>query len=218
MLGVAFVIVSIVRFCIMNAQHYSERLKTNGAEIKQMIDHVVPERKLELEKIIPTLTMRLEEFNIDLSLFSLEIKDNKDNKEYHLDHETFLEWKKHFTHQLEIFHRYICDASVDCDNHNQIEFHANALQADTKASLERTSAVIQDARQLGIQTAIKLVEQNKQMSLAIEVLHENDSILERSNRILKRIIRKVQHDKCLWVFLAIVVALIIWIVVTKTGV
>ncbi len=51
----------------------------------------------------------------------------------------------------------------------------------------------------------------------LDDLSSIDNTLERANKTLKRIARKMGTDKCLWVIIALVVGALIWIALKKSG-
>jgi len=95
--------------------------------------------------------------------------------------------------------------------------HGRSVLQDSKESITRSQVVVGQTLEIARATAAKLSEQEKQMQKMYEDLKSIDSTLARSNRILKRIGRKMATDKYLWVIIFIVIFFILFIIIWKAS-
>jgi len=91
--------------------------------------------------------------------------------------------------------------------------HGLDTQQKSKESLERTEKMVNQAKDLGIDTVAKLEANTHQIEQMYDNLEEIDSTLARSTKVLKRMARKVATDKVIWVFTFLVFVAIIVIIV-----
>lgn len=96
--------------------------------------------------------------------------------------------------------------------------HGLAINAETNASLDRTKAIVAETATLGGATLVKIGQQNQQIAKSIDELAEIDTILARSNKIIRRIGRKIAGDKLLWFLGFLIIVAIVVIVCKEKGI
>jgi len=162
-------------------------------------------------------TMHLDLKGLDIAVKKNYMKKYKSHKANKKEWETRVEFARKHSTRSELMDGHQKEATgADFNTAEGMMAHGAAVQADTKSSLERTLGVVADARDLGVATAAKLENQNKQMAGMLDDLASIDSTMERANKTLKRIARKMGTDKCLWVVIFLVLVAIIWIIVKKS--
>src|SRR5437667_326154 len=82
----------------------------------------------------------------------------------------------------------------------------------SKESLERTLRVVQDTKQVGIDTNAKLEANTAQIEGMYDKLESIESTLTRSTKVIKRMARKMATDKYVWVVVFLVFMAIIAII------
>jgi len=95
--------------------------------------------------------------------------------------------------------------------------HGKKVLVESKDSLQRTMGVVAKTTDIALATAAKLDAQQKQLEKIFEDLKSLDSTLARSNRIIKRIGRKMATDKYLWVIAFLVIFFILFIIIWKSA-
>jgi chromosome segregation ATPase len=202
------------------------QLEGYSGEIKDLLDNIDTSktREKDLDLLDTKLkdfetaldTMHLDLKGLDLTVKKTYLKKYKAHKNNKKEWETKLEFVRKNSTRSELMAGHTAEASgADMHSAEAGMAHASAVQADTKSSLDRALGVVADARELGAATAQKLENQNKQVANMIDELASIDSTLERANKTMRRIARKIGTDKCLWVVIFLVVAAIIGIIVYK---
>jgi len=126
------------------------------------------------------------------------------------------EWKKSNNARKDLLGDHQAPAT-DLNTNNGLMAHGHAVLQDSKESITRSAVVVGQTLEIARATAAKLSEQEKQMQKMYEDLKSIDSALARSNRILKRIGRKMATDKYLWVIIFIVIFFILFIIIWKAS-
>eukprot|EP01083_Nonionella_stella_P045922 123035_1 len=93
--------------------------------------------------------------------------------------------------------------------------YGHKVQKETLDAQDRTIQMIEQTKETGAATAAKLHEQTAQIQRAYDELYEIDDNLERANRIVRRMMRRVFTDKYIWCFMFLILATIVGIIVLK---
>jgi len=161
-------------------------------------------------------TMHLDLKSLEQTVRRNYMKKYKTHKGNKKQWETDLEWRKKNNTKTELFDGHEKDKTgADINTAPGMMDHGRKVQQDTKQSLETIQGLVKDAADLGKATLVKVGDQNKQIAGMIDDLHDIDNILERANKTIKRIARKIATDKYLWVLIFLVLAAIIFIIVWK---
>jgi len=137
----------------------------------------------------------------------------KQLKELKNDHE----WKKSNNAKKDLLGDHQAPPQADLNSAGGLIAHGQSVLQDSKESITRSQVVVGQTLEIARATAAKLSEQEKQMQKMYEDLKSIDSALARSNRILKRIGRKMATDKYLWVIIFIVIFFILFIIIWKAS-
>jgi len=205
-----------------------QQLETLAGEINELFDNLDKSKKrdADLEAIRTKLadfdnpldTMHLDLKNLDVSVKKKYMQKYRAYKNMKKEWEQKLEWQKKNSTRDALMDGHANEKTgADFDTPDALMQHGSAVQADTKASLERSLGIVKDARDLGTAVAQKLEAQNKQLSNMVDEVASIGSTLDRANKTLKRIARKVATDKYLWVLIALIIAAVIFIIVWKNS-
>lgn len=85
----------------------------------------------------------------------------------------------------------------------------------TDQTLERSKKVVQDTVNIGEQTALTLKSQTEQMSRIVNELDTIQFSIKKASQLVKEISRQLATDKCIVVFLLLIVCGVIAIIVVK---
>jgi hypothetical protein len=88
-------------------------------------------------------------------------------------------------------------------------------QKSSKESLQRTLGVIEQTKDVGTDTVLKLEANTAQIEGLYDSLESIESSLARSTKVLKRIARKMATDKAIWVVILILIGVIVAVIVLK---
>ncbi|XP_048320563.1 novel plant SNARE 11 [Ziziphus jujuba] len=97
----------------------------------------------------------------------------------------------------------------------QLIDNGNRMMDETDQAIERSKKVVQDTVNVGTETAAALKAQTEQMS---RIVNELDSIhfsIKKASQLVKEIGRQVATDKCIMVFLFLIVVGVIAIIIVK---
>ncbi|KAH7514319.1 hypothetical protein FEM48_Zijuj11G0076300 [Ziziphus jujuba var. spinosa] len=103
---------------------------------------------------------------------------------------------------------------TDMTNQQLID-NGNRMMDETDQAIERSKKVVQDTVNVGTETAAALKAQTEQMS---RIVNELDSIhfsIKKASQLVKEIGRQVATDKCIMVFLFLIVVGVIAIIIVK---
>jgi len=131
-----------------------------------------------------------------------------------------LEWKKQSTVKSELMKEATdgkLDGAPDLNSADGMMVHGRDVMAQSDQALKNILGTIATTRDVGTATAARLHEQEKQLQKVFDDLKSIDSALSRSNRILKRIGRKMATDKYLWVIIFLVIFFVIFIIAWKAS-
>ena|ERR1700744_5525093 len=86
--------------------------------------------------------------------------------------------------------------------------HGKEVQKASNDSLDRTLDTINLTIDIGKDTAKKLYEQNEQITKITDEVANMDSTLTRTNKYINRIGRRLITDKCVWIFVILIILVI----------
>lgn len=86
------------------------------------------------------------------------------------------------------------------------------IQQSSKESLARTLATIEATKEVGTETVLKLEANTKQVQNMYDELEMIESSLQRSNKIIRRIARKMMTDRYIWVMIVMLVIVVIVVI------
>jgi len=201
-------------------------------EITQLVAGL--EKSNRREQDIGDIEDKIKSFNTNLDALQIELKSlpPKEVKQYRRKCTEYkkklkeitndLEWKKQSTVKSELM-KEAADGKVDgvgapdLNSADGMMSHGRDVMAQSDQALKNILGTIATTRDVGTATAARLHEQEKQLQKVFDDLKTIDSALNRSNRILRRIGRKMATDKYLWVIIFIVVFFVIFIIAWKAS-
>ncbi|CAM6094561.1 unnamed protein product [Calypogeia fissa] len=86
---------------------------------------------------------------------------------------------------------------------------------ETDQTLERSKKVVQDTVNIGEQTALTLKSQTEQMGRIVNELDTIQFSIKKASQLVKEISRQLATDKCIMIFLLLIVCGVIAIIVVK---
>ncbi|KAL4345247.1 hypothetical protein AHAS_Ahas11G0259300 [Arachis hypogaea] len=86
---------------------------------------------------------------------------------------------------------------------------------ETDQAIERSKQVVQQTLEVGTQTATTLKGQTEQMGRIVNELDSIQFSIKKASQLVKEIGRKVATDKCIMLFLFLIVCGVIAIIVVK---
>jgi len=195
-------------------------------EIKAICDNLDKSKRRaqdidDIEDKLHTYENNLDAMQMELK--SLPMQQKKIYRKKHKEHKqklkeirNELEWKKSSNAKRELVGDHIED-KPDLTTADGMMDHGRNVLADSKESLARSLAVVADTTQIGRATAQRLAAQREQLEKIFDDIKSIDSTLSRSNKILRRIARKIGTDKYLWVVIFLVFFFIIFIIAWKAS-
>jgi len=160
---------------------------------------------------------------LQMELKSLPIQQKKIYRKKHKEHKqklkeirNELDWKKTNNTKRELIGDQL-ENKPDLTSADGMMEHGRSVMIDSKESLARSLAVVADTTQIGRATAQRLAAQREQLQKIFDDIKSIDSTLSRSNKILKRIARKIGTDKYLWVVVFLVFFFVIFIIAWKAS-
>jgi len=141
-------------------------------------------------------------------------KKVREYKKFLRDTKNDFEWKKKQDTKGELLGDHKVDVK-DLNSNNGLMDHGREVLAESKGSLERTLGVVAKTQEIGAATLTKVDDQNKQLEKIHNDVRDIDSVLARSNKVIKRIGRKMLTDKYLWIIIGLIVGAIIFIIAWK---
>jgi hypothetical protein len=145
---------------------------------------------MEDKQILKTHKKQLKECQIEL-----EFKINSNRNELLKDH------------KIDIKH--------DLNTADGLVQYGKEIITDSNSSLVRTIQNIEESKKIGSITLTKINQQNEQINKISQDTVEIDSTLSRTNKIIKRIARKIYGDKCICTSIMFIIIFIIIICVLK---
>jgi len=107
------------------------------------------------------------------------------------------------------------EVKVDLDTQDGLIQHGRNIMSDSKESLERSLQAIGAASEAGRNTALQLDRQFNQLGGIKNDLGTMESTLARTNKVVRRIARKMSTDKLLWVVVFFVFVAVVAIIIYK---
>jgi len=199
-------------------------------EITQLIGGL--EKSNRREQDIGDIEDKIKSYNTNLDALQIELKSlpPKEVKQYRRKCTEYkkklkeitndLEWKKQSTVKSELMKEATdgkLDGAPDLNSADGMMVHGRDVMAQSDQALKNILGTIATTRDVGTATAARLHEQEKQLQKVFDDLKSIDSALSRSNRILKRIGRKMATDKYLWVIIFLVIFFVIFIIAWKAS-
>jgi len=200
-------------------------------EIQQLITGL--EKSNRREQDIGDIEDKIKSYNTNLDALQIELKSlpPKDVKQYRRKCTEYkkklkeiandLEWKKQSTVKNELMKEAAdgkgVDGGPDLNSSDGMMSHGRDVLAQSDQALKGILGTIATTRDVATATAARLHEQEKQLQKVFDDLKTIDSALARSNRIIRRIGRKMATDKYLWVIIFIVIFFIIFIIAWKAS-
>jgi len=182
-------------------------------EIKAICDNLDKSKRRaqdidDIEDKLHTYENNLDAMQMELK--SLPMQQKKIYRKKHKEHKqklkeirNELEWKKSSNTKRELVGDHLED-KPDLTTADGMMSHGQNVLSDSKESLARSLAVVADTAQIGRATAQRLAAQREQLQKIFDDIKSIDSTLSRSNKILKRIARKIGTDKYLWIVIFLV--------------
>jgi len=200
-------------------------------EITQLVAGLEKSNRREAD--IGDIEDKIKSYNTNLDALQIELKSlpPKEVKQYRRKCTEYkkklkeitndLEWKKQSTVKSELIKEAV-DGKVDggapdLNSADGMMTHGREVLASSDQALKNILGTIATTRDVATATAARLHEQEKQLQKVFDDLKTIDSALNRSNRILRRIGRKMATDKYLWVIIFLVIFFIIFIIAWKAS-
>ena len=114
----------------------------------------------------------------------------------------------------------IFEQRIDIHEANTSQFIKQAadIQNYSKDSLNRTIAILENTKNIGGNTLVKIGEQTERLERINGGLNETNTELKTANRSLRAIARKIGTDKCIICFILLVLVGIVIVILYKTNV
>jgi len=203
---------------------HDKKLEQLQSEIAGAIEKLPqsPRRAQDLDEILDSLT----EFDKSLSMLraemgSLDVNDKKvymkRSRDYQKAYEKLskdYEYHKNLNVKSDLLSDH-ADIKVDLDTQDGLIQHGKNIMSDSKESLERSLAAIGTAAEVGRNTAAQMDRQFNQLGGIKNDLGTMESTLARTNKVVRRIARKMSTDKLLWVVVFLVFVAVAVIVIYK---
>ncbi|GLT74677.1 hypothetical protein SLA2020_464620 [Shorea laevis] len=93
--------------------------------------------------------------------------------------------------------------------------HGRKAMDETDQAIERSKMVVQQTLEVGTQTAVTLKGQTEQMGRIVNELDTIQFSIKKASQLVKEIGRQVATDKCIMLFLFLIVCGVIAIIVVK---
>ncbi|CAN0855130.1 Novel plant SNARE 13 [Linum grandiflorum] len=93
--------------------------------------------------------------------------------------------------------------------------HGNQQMDETDQAIERSKKVVQQTVEVGTQTAVTLKGQTEQMERIVNELDTIQFSIKKASQLVKEIGRQVATDKCIMLFLFLIVCGVIAIIIVK---
>ncbi|GKV10441.1 hypothetical protein SLEP1_g21802 [Rubroshorea leprosula] len=93
--------------------------------------------------------------------------------------------------------------------------HGRKAMDETDQAIERSKMVVQQTIEVGTQTAVTLKGQTEQMGRIVNELDTIQFSIKKASQLVKEIGRQVATDKCIMLFLFLIVCGVIAIIVVK---
>jgi hypothetical protein len=93
--------------------------------------------------------------------------------------------------------------------------YGRAVMAETTAGLDRTKAVVEEARGVGASALVRLDQQNQQLATVIDNVTAIDGTMLAAGKTLRRMSRRMAQDKCLGGLTAAVIGILLFILIKK---
>ena len=167
----------------------------------------------DIESYIADFETNWENYKIELSVLSsndiesrskyqkIGTKHKKHLKELKND----LEWKKSSLSKHDLFgNDYKDDIELDEENPEALRKKGRELLSDGTSRLQRTLQVTNSTVVQGREVADKLDQQTEQLEAVYEDLTEMEQILDRSRRVMKKMMRTMKSDQYLWCLIGLV--------------
>jgi len=201
------------------------QMKGLTEKITSSLSKVNKSKRKELD--LQDIAARLKEFQLSLDSANIELRhinDHPDKAELKLmlrEHKDTLkklrleyEQKKGVATRDEL----LGDGEQPVDKLETAEGlmeHGLAIQDKSKDSLQRTLGVLEQTKEVGVDTVLKLEANTKQVEALYDELELIESSLQRSAKIIRRIARKIATDKYIWVMIVLLICVVIIIVVVN---
>lgn len=192
-------------------------------KITETLNGLEKSKRVELD--IADVQQKLREFQVALDGANIELRhlgndpQKNEMKQMLRDHKTKLrelrnefEWKKEAAvkDQLSGDHK---GGENDLTTADGLMKHGLDVQKSSTESLVRTMKVVEETRQIGVDTVGKLEKNTEQIEGMYDKLEDIQSTLERSTAIIKRMARKMATDKYIWCIVFLVFAAIMFIII-----
>jgi len=202
------------------------QMKGLTEKITALLNGIEKSKRQELD--LNEVNQRLKEFQIALDGANIELRHLGTNpqknefKQMLRDHKNTLkelkndyEWKKSAATKEQLMGDHKDSGPADLDTAEGLMKHGLDVQDKSKESLGRTLRVVNDTKNIGIDTVAKLEANTQQIEGMYDKLESIESTLARSTKIIKRMARKVATDKYVWVVVFLVFAAIVAVIVVK---
>lgn len=100
-------------------------------------------------------------------------------------------------------------------SNQQLIDHGRKAMDETDQAIERSKMVVQQTLEVGTQTAVTLKGQTEQMGRIVNELDTIQFSIKKASQLVKEIGRQVATDKCIMLFLFLIVCGVIAIIVVK---
>jgi exonuclease VII large subunit len=200
---------------IRNIQQAVKRLENDKSDRKAAELDELEQQCKDCDSILEMIRMEFRSLNQDdKAKYRLRVKDHKQNLKVLRND---IEWLKSNNNKSELLGGAATAeskmAGYDLETAGGLMDYGRNLQQQNLASLQRTVGVIGDTQQIGRETATKLSSQTEQIKKMYGDLLEINDMLDRSRKIIARMLRKTASSKAIWILAFCVVvgiALIIY--------
>ena len=200
--------------------------------VEKLIKDIGSMPKVHRKETLDTIASELTRAQRIIKLFAIEVRTVapseralfksklKDHEKRHSDLNSEFTWLKNEDVKGDLKGIQKIETAKDIRqlDSSQAQDYARGLQQDSLDSIDRTLTSIDDSTKVGTETATQLKAQTEQLGRIYDELYDIDDMLERSTKIIQKMLRTTGSDKVVWCFAFLVlVAIIIAIIVTKSG-